>query len=193
MAADDRNGALLLGAGFRLDAADAAAFSALLVHPVASARSVGVADDDIVLAVDVLAPPRGLAALAQALGRALGVPVEVRPQTGTWIPLEPDQRARLGAARLGGTMLGRRVWDQSAGLTLRIGPLGPEMFDALLPEGVRHRALVAFVRARVGMDLAVTLELVPGAGRRPPELGQLRLGRDARLAGATDGPTRINL
>lgn len=115
--------------------------------------------------------PRTLHGLECLLGDHFGVPVRAVPLQGRWLALDDSQVTRLGRrnAVLGdGAVLGRRVWDQQAAVTLELGPLGLEAFRGFLPGGHAARSLHDLARFYLGpgTDVAVRLRLradrVPG-------------------------------
>ena len=112
--------------------------------------------------------------------------VDVTPLTGTWIPLEPHQRTRLGCVgqnnTLGqSTVLGTRAWDQQGGLTIEVGAPSLDTYLRLLPDGDAHRALVDLAQLYLGrtvtFDLSVTMDAddvphTPLSGTLGPRLGR---------------------
>lgn len=110
--------------------------------------------------------PRTLHGLECLLGDHFGVTVRAVPLQGRWLPLDDAQVTRLGRlnSTLGdGAVLGRRVWDQQAAVTLEIGPLGLEAFRGFLPGGHAARALGDLARFYLGpgTGVAVRLRLSP--------------------------------
>ncbi|MBP2233049.1 type VI secretion system protein ImpH [Azospirillum agricola] len=110
--------------------------------------------------------PRTLHGLERLLGDHFGVPVRAVPLQGRWLALDDTQVTRLGRlnSALGdGTVLGRRVWDQQAAVTLELGPLGLEAFRAFLPGGHAARALRDLARFYLGpgTDVSLRLRLAP--------------------------------
>jgi type VI secretion system ImpH/TssG family protein len=74
--------------------------------------------------------------LTRALARYLGAPVKLVPLIGAWREIEAEDRIALGRRNhhLGQrSVLGRRVWDQTARIRLVIGPLDHAVFRRLLP------------------------------------------------------------
>lgn len=112
--------------------------------------------------------PRSLHGLECLLNDHLGVPIRAIPLQGGWLTLDDTQITRLGRrnAVLGdGAVLGRRVWDQQAAVTLEIGPLDLDGFRAFLPGGHAARALrdLAGFYAGAGTEFRVRLRLRPSA------------------------------
>jgi type VI secretion system protein ImpH len=121
--------------------------------------------------------PRDMTGLAVLLRDHFEVGVEVRPLRGAFRPLAEERHTRLGAKgqnrALGETaILGTRVWDQQAGIELRLGPLPFARYTDFLPGRPGHLALWQLVRFYIGpaLDIHVTL-LVQGADIPPARLG----------------------
>jgi len=74
-------------------------------------------------------------------------------------------------------VLGTRVWDQSAGFELTVGPLTLGQLLDFLPIGRGFRSLVQLVRFTVGKDLDFNVRLELDAAQLPP----CRLGCGPRL------------
>jgi type VI secretion system protein ImpH len=117
-------------------------------------------------------------ALERLLGAHFGLPVRVLPLQGGWLPLADDQRTPLGGvSHLGGdTVLGGRIWDQAAGISLEIGSLTLSMLLALLPHGSRHCELAGLVRFALGdaFDVELRLSLPASEVPRGVPLGRAR-------------------
>lgn len=82
--------------------------------------------------------PRSAHAIERAVSSHFGVRARVIPFRGDWMQVPAGQRTALGVLgrnqRLGQTaMLGGRVWDQSANITLQIGPLPLDAAEHFLP------------------------------------------------------------
>lgn len=147
--------------------------------------------------------PRSASALEGMLTDYFAVPVNVGQFVGQWLPLVEDNCSRLGRAgrpgqddrgahnALGRTaVLGRRFWDQQAGLRLRLGPVGFEQFSELLPSGRQFGVLVQLARFFVGQGLDFDVQLALKAQEVPVcRLGDIgpgspRLGWSTWLGGA---------
>lgn len=118
----------------------------------------------------------GLVAMVQSF---FHVPVSLQQFIGSWLELEPGDRWQLGApAGLGrATSIGTRVWSRSAKFRLRIGPLGLDEYQRLLPGSASLSRLKSVVRAYVGdaQDWDVNLVL------RGDQVPQAVLGGSTRL------------
>jgi len=136
--------------------------------------------------------PRSMTALMALVSDRFDVACEGTQFRGDWLRLEPRDVLTLGGAsrapRLGrSAVLGHRVWDQAAGITLTLGPLPIRRIHSFLPGGKEHGLLAWVVRRFVQQDLTVELALQPNKrGVQAAKLGQeggLRLGWTSWLAG----------
>jgi type VI secretion system protein ImpH len=146
--------------------------------------------------------PHSASGLRQLLGDYFRIEVAVEEFAGAWLPLSEDQWTRLGARlgrnyRLGdGAILGKRVWDQHAGVTVRLGPMDLDTFESFLPNGAAYKSLCDLSRFYLGdeTDFSFKLELrvdqVPWAAPSRSEtrsgVRQLALGRLAWLKDSHD-------
>ena len=113
--------------------------------------------------------------------------VRVEQFAGAWLPLQDTERSRLGGrrgrrtnagAQLGvGAVLGAMVWDRQHHISLHIGPLDHDAFEALLPGGRTLPALVALVAQYLGDEFGWNLRL----GLRSGQIQPVRPGRHGRL------------
>lgn len=125
--------------------------------------------------------------LSHLLSGYLGRPVQVEQFAGHWMPLQADERSRLGrvlggrentSARLGaGAVLGRMLWDRQHGIRLHIGPLDRRTFNSLLPDGKALPAVMALVKQYIGDEFDWDLVL----GHVAEQVEPSRLGRHTRL------------
>lgn len=131
-------------------------------------------------AAHLAAGPKTAEGLTAILSAFFHVPVTLQQFVGCWLDLEPDDRWQLGArAGLGrATSIGNRVWSRAAKFRLRIGPLGLEDYNRLLPGGPAMARLTAIVRNHVGDTLDWDVNLVLKAGEVPRAMlgGNSRLG-----------------
>ena len=127
--------------------------------------------------------PRTALGLERMVSDYYGLPVTLRQFVGNWMEIEPGDETRIGAKTgennvLGqSAFLGRRYWNQQAGLELRIGPLDRETFESFLPGGSRHAPLLALIMFYVSPEYDFTARLVAKKEAVP----QSRLGGDLRL------------
>lgn len=146
-------------------------------------------EDRVLLQYTGLLARRGRSAVALEVMLAdyFGVDVQCRQFVGRWLVLDEEQRTALGSEWTGrhnalsglgsGAVLGARVWDQSAGFELALGPLTLGQFLDFLPIGRGFRSLVQLVRFAVGEGLDFDVRLTLDAAQIPP----CRLGCGPRL------------
>jgi type VI secretion system protein ImpH len=149
--------------------------------------------------------PHTASGLRVLLSHYFQVDVAVEQFTGAWLNLGEEQWTLLGTSqgrnqRLGdGAILGKRVWDQHAGLTIRLRSLDLKTFESFLPGGMAYDALQSLTGFYLGeeVDFSFTLELraeeIPWAGlasigptpsdSRRPDLGRLAWLKSPNAAG----------
>jgi type VI secretion system protein ImpH len=132
--------------------------------------------------------PRSAEALRNILGDYFEVPVEVEQFAGGWYPLDRSTQTALEGGlseseQLGfGAVVGDEVWDQTARVRVRIGPLSLEQYLNFLPQGSAFESLRALTRlfSNGEFDFEINLILdrrdvpacVLGAeGEQAPQLG----------------------
>jgi type VI secretion system protein ImpH len=121
----------------------------------------------------------GLRAVAEAF---VGAPVEVVENVPRWLPLPSRPALGAGGPRLGeNAPLGARVLDLTGKVRLRVGPVGMDQFQDLLPGGGAARTLAAVVQLYVRDALAADVELVLDAA----EAGATQLGDGLGQLGRT--------
>lgn len=131
----------------------------------------------------LLARPRGAAGLAALLRLVLQAPVEVDCFRASRVPLDAEDRCRLGrrgpAVRLGAAVIGRSLRSRSDAIRVRLGPLDAAAFARLAPGGEGFRRLRWALRAWLTRPLAVEVAwLVESAAVPRTRLGAALLGRD---------------
>jgi len=131
-------------------------------------------------------PTRNPEGLAQILAEFFRTSVRMVEYTGKWLPLEAEQRTRLGqrgpGAQLGvGAVAGAALWDRQHHFTLRIGPMSRQDYESLLPGGARLIQLRDWVRTYVGREFAWDATLI----LRAEEVPRARLGPGLRLGWTT--------
>ena len=140
--------------------------------------------------------PRSMTGLLAMLSDRLGVTARGTQFCGGWRNLEPRDIARLTsraahrAPRLGrSAVLGQRVWDQSAGISIELSGLTLRRLRRLLKGGEEHELMKWMVRRYLQQDVGVEMVLqVDGRELKPSILGQkepLRLGWTSWLVGRT--------
>ena len=120
--------------------------------------------------------PRSAERLAALISDWWGRPVQVIQFAGAWLPLPPDQRTRMGQARMPGQFdrlgvdaaIGVRAWDVQARVVLRIGPMDRAGFEALLPDRPSLNRMVSLVRAFLGFETGFAINPVLAAADVPP-------------------------
>jgi type VI secretion system protein ImpH len=110
----------------------------------------------------------------------------VVPFRGGWLRVPREQRTALGRngrnRRLGrDAMLGGKLWEQSAGIVLALGPMAIEEAERLFPtaRGKRYRDLAGLLDFLVGGEVEIDLRLLVTTAsirpsrlvRRDPEIG----------------------
>jgi type VI secretion system protein ImpH len=142
--------------------------------------------------------PRSMSGLLQFLRDRLRLEVRGTQLCGGWHTLEAQAVPRLGASgsaapRLGrNAVLGRRVWDQGAGISLAFGKLPWNRLESLLPGGADHQLAGRLVRRYLQQEIDVHMTVQPAPGQAQNSvLGgprSLRLGWTAWLR--TGGASR---
>ena len=145
--------------------------------------------------------PHSAIGLERLLSDYFQVEVRVDQFAGAWHRLSEDQWTRLGVSggrnqRLGdGAILGKRVWDQHAGVTIGLGPVNLDTFKTFLPKGAAYKPLCDLARFYLGEEFDFSFKLlldtdqtpwaaIAGAAGARPEVSALELGRVAWLKNA---------
>ncbi len=145
------------------------------------------------------AAPRSMTGLLALLSDRLGMPVRGVQFVGGWREIDKTDSLRLTrvgsrAPRLGGqSMLGRRAWDQAAGIRIEFADLSRERFAALLPGGPDHALAQWLIHCYVQQDFDVEFVLKLAPQRVTCALGGLnaaRLGWTSWVAGAQGSAAR---
>ncbi len=137
--------------------------------------------------------------LAKILSQHFQVAVRIEAHVPQWLPLETDERTRLGFARnrrerigvppaaLGrSTTIGSKTWDRQYRFRVVIGPLTRAQYERFLPDGSAWRPLNDWIRQYVGHSLR--WEIQPVLERQA--VPQATLGHQLRL-GYTSWAGRI--
>ena len=146
--------------------------------------------------------PRSMAGLTTMLSDRFALPVTGEQFIGGWHRIESDELTGLGspgrAPVLGqSATLGRKVWDQGAGIRLSSKQMNMVRIQSLLPGGAEHAGFCASVCRFLPADTKVEVALTPAASALPParlsSRTPLQLGWTAWLAGpGTNGkPTHV--
>jgi type VI secretion system protein ImpH len=112
-----------------------------------------VPDDSLLFYSGLLAQhPRSAAALEQILSDYFEVPVEVEEFAGGWYRLDTSDQCSFRdrdsySEQLGvGAVVGDEVWDQSARVRIKIGPMSLAQYVEFLPTGSAFKPLRALTR-----------------------------------------------
>lgn len=122
------------------------------VGPDTSRLTPGIAAESLIFYAGLLAPPtRSAVSLELMLADYFGVPVEVESFVGGWYRIHGGDLTRVGDDRRperlgGGAVVGDEVWDPSARVRIRLGPLDRDRYDGFLPGGRDHAPLRGLVR-----------------------------------------------
>lgn len=124
------------------------------------------------------------------IGGYFNVATRLERWVGHWLVIAPQERSRLtgiaaadgGAAqRLGGVVLGHRVWDRQHAVRLHLGPLSLARYRQFLPTGSALPALRGWMQQLLGDELHWDAQLILDQDEVPPtRLGQ-HLGNAPRL------------
>lgn len=104
-----------------------------------------------------------------------GLPFEIEPCVGRWLPIQRDDQNRLGRRKcqLGENfLLGERLFDRSGKFRVRIGPIGLDDYVSFLPTQRRAAELASVVRFYCGDPLEFDIRLV----LRADEVPETRVG-----------------
>lgn len=131
-----------------------------------------VRDDSLLYYAGLLAlRPRSAAAMERILWDYFDVPVRVEQFIGAWHRLEESNVCRFEAfadgdanpsEQLGGgAIVGDAIWNQQAGVRIKLGPMGLAQYLDFLPSGTAHQPLKSFAQfiSRGELDFEVQLIL----------------------------------
>ncbi|HMD86987.1 MAG TPA: type VI secretion system baseplate subunit TssG [Terriglobia bacterium] len=118
--------------------------------------------------------PRSAEALRNILGDYFEVPVEVEQFAGGWYPLDRNTQTALEGGfgeseQLGfGAVVGDEVWDQTARVRVRIGPLSLEQYLDFLPQGSAFEPLRALTHLFSNGEFDFEIQLILDRRDVPP-------------------------
>jgi len=117
--------------------------------------------------------PRSAAGLERMLSDFFEIPVTVDQFAGAWLDFGDGLRTTIGWSgrnrSLGvSAVVGSRIWDEHAGISLRLGPLDLGTFQSFLPNGSRHGLLNDLARFYLGPEFDVSLNLILDRDQIPP-------------------------
>jgi type VI secretion system protein ImpH len=144
------------------------------------------------------AAPRSMTGLLALLSDRLGVPVRGAQFVGGWREIDASDSLRLArvgsrAPRLGGqSVLGRRAWDQAAGIRIEFAELSRERFAALLPDGRDHALAQWLIRCYLQQDFDVEFVLKLAPQQVSCALGGPRAARLGWTSWVAGGARRSN-
>lgn len=96
------------------------------------------------------------AGLKRLISARLGVPAEVDEFVGTWVRVDPSDQTRLGGSycRLGeDAVLGTQSWSVGRTVRVRVGPIKPDLFRALVDGSPEVRRTQDEVTLALGLGL----------------------------------------
>jgi type VI secretion system protein ImpH len=128
--------------------------------------------------------------LAKILSLHFGVPVRIEQHVPHWLPIDVQDRSRLGHARnrpervgatpsrLGhNTSAGSKLWDRQFKFRVVLGPLTLAQYESFLPDGSAWRPLNDWIRQYAGPGLLWDVQPLLARQQVPAP----QLGRHARL------------
>lgn len=144
-----------------------------------------VADDSLLYYAGLLAQhPRSAVALEQILSDYFEVPVEVEQFAGGWYRIEQsDQCSFEGRSsfseQLGvGAVVGDEIWDETARVRIKIGPLSLAEYLDFLPTGSAYEPLRALTRFFSNDEFDFEAQLI----LKREEVPRCELGADVQAA-----------
>jgi type VI secretion system protein ImpH len=132
--------------------------------------------------------PRSPAALRRVIWDYFDVPVQIEQFVGAWHGLDLSDQCVFGRGDTaseqlgGGAIVGDEIWNQQAGVRIKLGPMDFEQYVDFLPSGTAHEPLksLAHFVARGQIDFEVQLilkkEEVPACELGPEIAPPPRLG-----------------
>jgi len=144
-----------------------------------------ILDDSLLYYAGLLGQhPHSAEALRNLLSDYFEVPVEVEQFAGGWYPLDRQTQTSLErglgeSEQLGfGAVVGDEVWDQTARVRLRLGPLSLERYQDFLPQGTAYEPLRALTHLFSNGEFDFEIQLVLDRWDVPP----CKLGAEGEVA-----------
>jgi type VI secretion system protein ImpH len=144
-----------------------------------------VPDDALLYYSGLLAQhPRSAVALEQILSDYFDVPVEVEQFAGGWYSLDATDQCNFQSRdsyseQLGvGAVVGNEVWDQSARVRIKIGPLPLDKYVEFLPTGSAYEPLRELTRFFSNDEIDFEAQLI----LKRDEVPRCELGADQKPA-----------
>jgi type VI secretion system protein ImpH len=126
-----------------------------------------VPDDSLLYYSGLLAQrPHSAVALRNILSDYFEVPIEVEQFAGGWYPLDLQTQTSLQerldeSEQLGfGAVVGDEVWDQTARVRIKIGPLKLEQYQDFLPQGSAFASLRALTNLVSNGEFDFEIQLI---------------------------------
>ena len=141
--------------------------------------------------------PLSRQAIEKLISGLFNVPVKVNEFIGRWLRIDVEQQTRIGGNGqnniLGSSaVVGRRVWDQSGGMEIEIGPLPQKFFPEFLKNGEQFNSLKEVVDLCVDSSISVRIRLVAERNTRHKAKlardGNIRLGWSSWLLATEQTP-----
>jgi len=143
------------------------------------------------LAGEFIEQRRSEQGIRRMLLNAFGLPANVTQQVRGWLPLEAEDRARLGGSRFAnGIILGKRVCCAQHHFHLMLQPADFTAYQRCLPGHPQFTELIHLIRRYVGETMQWMLTVQLSVHQRPAlQLGKgLLLGRETWLGRAGSAP-----
>ena len=125
---------------------------------------------------------RNAEGLEAIIGDYFSIPTTLQQFCGQWLDLPSDSRCYLGRSETTSTLglnmiVGTKVWDCQLKFRIRMGPMGFEDLNRILPGERTFKRIRDWVLAYVGYEYFWDLQLV----LKKEEVPELELGGGARL------------
>jgi type VI secretion system protein ImpH len=117
----------------------------------------------------------------QVLESYFEVPIVIEEYQGSFKLIAEEDLTRLGRqySVLGqGASIGNRYWEETAGITLHVGPIPLEVYEHFMPGAPGHKALLDVARGFLSPEFDISLDVSLDPKTNPlPILGEnIKLG-----------------